>query len=172
MNQSLHSFCKSNGLSKSSVHVYLTDLGFDLSHGMTADAIAAASAKFLPDFPKGEPSVDLEFDSPPEAVNGQIQRFDSRTNPLVPIHINTLNLNITQANTRQLEDETARFHQVSATALQGIGEFIQADLVGSVHSAIAQNRHAVAGLNAQAASNLANSLGKSPQAPVEVEDDV
>ncbi len=164
MSQSIHSFCSQHKLSKSSVHRWLQDQGFDTSNGMSQDAVDAALAQFVPMTPEVQTL-------PPEATGSTIERFSSRTNPLVPIEIGTLNINITQANTRQLEDETARFHQVSATALQGIGEFIQADLVGSVHSAIAQNRHAVAGLNAQAASNLANSLGKSPRPTVEAEDD-
>jgi hypothetical protein len=165
MTQSLHGFCNAHDLSKATVHRWLKKQGYDLSNGMSPDAIDAALAQFVP--------MQAEVvESTPEAVDGQIQRFSSRTNPLVPIHIDTLNLNITQANTRQLEAETARFHHVSAAALQGIGEFIQADLVSNVQGAIAQNRHAVAGLNAQAASNLANSLGKSPHVTVEGEDDV
>jgi hypothetical protein len=51
MNQSLHSFCKFNGLSKGSVHSYLTGQGFDLSQGMTADAIAAAREQFIDEPP-------------------------------------------------------------------------------------------------------------------------
>ena len=165
MTQSLHGFCNAHNLSKATVYRWLKAQGYDLAQGLSQDALDAALAQFVPMTPEVQTL-------PPETTGGTIERFSSRTNPLVPIEIGTLNINITQANTRQLEDETARFHQVSAAALQGIGEFIQADLVGSVHSAIAQNRHAVAGLNAQAASNLANSLGKSPQTPVEVEDDV
>ena len=47
MTQSLHSFCKFHGLSKGSVHAYLKDQGFDLSQGMTTEAIAAARAHFV-----------------------------------------------------------------------------------------------------------------------------
>jgi hypothetical protein len=47
MSQSLHQFCKFHGLSKTSVHRYLNGQGFDLSQGMTPDAIAAARAYFV-----------------------------------------------------------------------------------------------------------------------------
>jgi hypothetical protein len=47
MSQSLHQFCKFHGLSKTSVHRYLTGQGYDLSQGMTPDAIAAARAHFV-----------------------------------------------------------------------------------------------------------------------------
>ena len=47
MSQSLHSFCKYNGLTKSTVHAYLTGLGYDLSQGMTTEAIAAAREHFV-----------------------------------------------------------------------------------------------------------------------------
>ena len=47
MAQSLHSFCKFHGLSKTSVHRYLTDEGYDLSQGMTTEAIAAAREHFV-----------------------------------------------------------------------------------------------------------------------------
>ena len=47
MSQSLHSFCKFHGLTKSTVHSYLTGLGYDLSQGMTTEAIAAAREHFV-----------------------------------------------------------------------------------------------------------------------------
>jgi hypothetical protein len=79
---------------------------------------------------------------------------------LVPLHIESLTIHITSANTAQLEVETQRFTEVSSAGLQAIGQFLQADLQTQVHHAIAQQRHAVAGLQAQAAVGLANSLGK------------
>jgi hypothetical protein len=39
-----------------------------------------------------------------------------------------LTINITQANTAALEQETAQFHQVSAAGLNAIGQYLQADL--------------------------------------------
>lgn len=152
MGQSLSAYCRAKGLSKGSASNFLKGQGFETRHGLTRAAIAALDAKY----PTQAEVVEAEI----EAVDGQLTRIDSTANPLVPIHIGTLNLNIHQANTGQLEAETAQFHQVSAAALQGIGQFIQADLTSTVQSAVAQNRHAVAGLNAQAAANLANGLGK------------
>jgi len=151
--QSIHAFCKQHGLTKSTVHSWLKGQGFDTSQGMTSDAVNAAMAQFVP----MEPVV---IEAQPETVGGQITRLESRANPLVPINIESLTVNITTANTHQLGQETAHFQQVNAAALEGIGQFLQADLVSAVHSQIAQNRHAVAGLNAAAAVNLANSLGK------------
>lgn len=43
---SLHGFCKTHNLPKSTVHSFLTSEGFDLSQGMTDEAIAAAKIEF------------------------------------------------------------------------------------------------------------------------------
>jgi hypothetical protein len=150
---SIHAFCKQHGLTKSTVHSWLRAQGFDTSQGMTPDAVNAAMAQFVPMQP-------VVMDAQPETVGGQITRLESRANPLVPIHIESLVVNVNTANTHQLSQETAHFQQVNAAALEGIGQFLQADLVSTVQSQVAQNRHAVAGLNAAAAVNLANSLGK------------
>ena len=155
MTRSLHSFCKDHDLPKSSVKTWLNGKDHDTSNGLTPEAEAAAMAQFVP-------MEALAVDVEPETVGGQIERVESRTNPLVPINIENLTVNITTANTGQLNDETAQFRQVNAAALQGIGQYLQADLVATVQSQVAQNRHAVAGLGATAAVNLANSLGKSP----------
>jgi hypothetical protein len=83
---------------------------------------------------------------------------------IVPISIANLTINLTQANTQALDQEAAHFHNVTSQGLAAIGEYLQADLVTTVHHTIAQNRHAVAGLAAQATVNLANGLGKPPTA--------
>ena len=153
MAESIHSFAKRHGLSKSSVHAWLKNRGYDTSRGLSQAARDAALAHFVP----MEPAVEVMGVEP---VGGAIARMESRANPLVPISIETLNINITTSNTRQLGTETAQFQQVSAAALQGIGEYLGTDLENHVVEAIAQNRHAVAGLNAAAAAGLANRLGK------------
>lgn len=43
---SLHGFCKQHNLAKSTVHSFLTSEGFDLSEGMSPEAIAAAKIEF------------------------------------------------------------------------------------------------------------------------------
>ncbi|NJN22042.1 MAG: hypothetical protein HC812_13740 [Leptolyngbya sp. RL_3_1] len=135
---------------------WLNSNDYDTSNGLTPDAETAALAQFVPMQPV---AVSVE----PETIGGQVTQIQSRTNPLIPINIENLTINVTTANTAQLNDETAHFQQVNAAALQGIGRYLQADLVATVQSQVAQNRHAVAGLGASAAVNLANSLGK-PQA--------
>ena len=58
MPQSLTQFCRQHNLAKTSVHRYLTAQGFDLSQGLTSEAIAAARAEFLtPTFPPEQPQV-------------------------------------------------------------------------------------------------------------------
>ena len=44
--QSIHGFCKTHKLSKTTVHRWLKDQGFDTSEGMNDDAISAATAEF------------------------------------------------------------------------------------------------------------------------------
>ncbi|MEM1309854.1 MAG: hypothetical protein AAGF98_10270 [Cyanobacteria bacterium P01_H01_bin.153] len=155
--KSLHSFCKEHGLPKTSVKRFLNDEGFDTSEGLNDEAIAAALAEFVPMVPVVEAEPDT-------TVETSIVRTESRANPLMPIHIENLTVNVTAANTRQLSEETNEFQQVTAQGLSAIGQYLQADLVSAVQATAAQNRHAVAGLNAAAAVGLANSLGK-PQAP-------
>lgn len=46
MNISITKFCKDHGLSRTSVHRWLKDNGFDTSNGMTDDAQIAAAEKF------------------------------------------------------------------------------------------------------------------------------
>jgi len=46
--QSIHGFCKTHNLSKTTVHRWLKDQGFDTSQGMDDAAIAAATAEFVP----------------------------------------------------------------------------------------------------------------------------
>ena len=156
--KSLHSFCRDNNLPKTSVRRWLNEQGFDTSEGLSNEAIAAASAQFVPMAPVIEAT---EFDT----VETSITRTESRINPLMPIHIENLTINLQSANTQQLKDETAEFQQVTAQGLNAIGQYLQADLVATVQSTAAQNRHAVAGLNAAAAVNLANNLGKPQTNP-------
>jgi hypothetical protein len=54
MNQSLHSFCKQHGLTKSTVYNHLVDLGYDLSQGLTPTALEEAQRAFL----KGQDTAD------------------------------------------------------------------------------------------------------------------
>jgi len=82
---------------------------------------------------------------------------------IVPINIQNLTINITQSNTARLERETVYFQEVNATGLRAIGDYIQADLNTTVQHVVAQNRHAVAGLAAEATVALANNLGKSQE---------
>jgi hypothetical protein len=121
------------------------------------DQDALSAALFVPALVNVEvlPSTDTAMMVHRPAANG-----------LVPLHIESLTINITHANTQQLDAETARFSEVSAAGLQAIGQFMQADLTTHVQHAIAQQRHAVAGLQAQAVAGLANSLGK-PKQPTE-----
>lgn len=54
MAESIHSFAKRHGLSKSSVHAWLQRQGYDTSRGLTPGAAEAALAKFCPQPPAVE----------------------------------------------------------------------------------------------------------------------
>ncbi len=152
--QSLHSFCTQHGLAKTSVKRWLNANGYDTSGGLSEAAINAALGHFKP---APVAAVEAELVEPAEA---QMVVHNPAAQGIVPITIQSLTVNITQANTQALDLETARFQAISGEGLSSIGKYLQADLVTTVKHAIAQNRHAVAGLNAQAAVGLANSLGK------------
>jgi len=164
---SLHSFCKDHGLAKSTVHRWLTAEGYTTTDGLSSEAIAAATAQFCPEpepqpEPQPEPITEV---IEPEFETGMVLHSPAASG-IVPINIANLTINLTQANTQALDQEAAHFHNVTSQGLAAIGEYLQADLVTTVHHTVAQNRHAIAGLAAQAAVNLANGLGK-PTAPTE-----
>jgi hypothetical protein len=155
---SLHSFCKDHNLAKSTVHRWLTAEGFTTAEGLTPDAITAALAHFAPvSEPQPEPITEV---IEPEIFETAMVLHSPAASGIVPINIANLTINLTQANTQALDQQAAHFHNVTSQGLAAIGEYLQADLVTTVHHTIAQNRHAVAGLAAQAAVNLANGLGK------------
>jgi hypothetical protein len=58
MPQSLHSFCKTHQLSKTTVYRWLTDRGYDLSQGLSDAAIEAATTEFV------EPQDNLDGEMP------------------------------------------------------------------------------------------------------------
>ena len=152
--KTLHGFCTENNLSKTSVRRWLLDNGFDTSNGLSKQAIDAALERFVP----LNPVVTEDVQS--EVMETSIVRTESRANPMIPINIQSLTINIQSTDTRQLANETAQFQQVGAQGLKAIGELMQADLYSAVRETMTQNRHAVAGLNAAATVGLANELGK------------
>ena len=154
---SLHSFCKDHNLPKTSVHRWLVDQGFTVTDGLTEDAIAAAREQFCKPEPAPEPITEV---LEPEVFNTAMVLHSPAAAGIVPINIANLTINLTQANTAALDQESAHFHQVTSQGLAAIGQYLQADLVTTVHHTVAQNRHAIAGLAAQAAVTLANDLGK------------
>jgi len=158
---SLHSFCKDNDLAKSTVHRWLNDQGYTTTGGLSEDAIAAAREQFCKPEPAPEPITEV---IEPEVFNTAMVLHSPAAAGIVPIQIENLTINLTQANTAALDQESAHFHQVTSQGLAAIGQYLQADLVTTVHHTVAQNRHAIAGLAAQAAVNLPNGLGK-PAAP-------
>jgi hypothetical protein len=160
---SLHSFCKAHNLAKSTVHRWLTAEGYTTADGLSPEAITAALAHFAPvSEPQPEPITEV---LEPEFETAMVLHSPAAAG-IVPISIANLTINLTQANTQALDQEAAHFHNVTSQGLAAIGEYLQADLVTTVHHTIAQNRHAVAGLAAQAAVNLANGLGKpAPNEP-------
>jgi len=161
---SLHSFCKDHNLAKSTVHRWLTAEGFTTAEGLSPDAQAAILAHFAPE-PEAQPEPITEVIEP-EIFETAMVLHSPAASGIVPISIANLTINLTQANTQALDQEAAHFHNVTSQGLAAIGEYLQADLVTTVHHTLAQNRHAVAGLAAQAAVNLANGLGKpAPSEP-------
>ena len=64
MTISLHSFCKDNGLAKSTVHRWLQEQGHDTTGGLSEDAIAAATAQFCKPEPAPEPAPEVTQDEP------------------------------------------------------------------------------------------------------------
>jgi hypothetical protein len=153
---SLHSFCKEHNLAKSTVHRWLKDNDFETTLGLSEEAQEAALAHFCPE-PQPEPITEV---IEPEIFETAMVLHSPAAAGIVPISIANLTINLTQANTQALDQEAQHFHNVTSQGLAAIGEYLQADLVTTVHHTIAQNRHAVAGLAAQAAVNLANGLGK------------
>ena len=156
---SLHSFCKTHDLAKSTVHRWLTAEGYTTTDGLSDDAIAAATAQFCKPEPAPAPEPITEV-LEPEVFETAMVLHSPAAAGIVPIQIENLTINLTQANTQALDQESAHFHQVTSQGLAAIGQYLQADLVTTVHHTVAQNRHAIAGLAAQAAVNLANNLGK------------
>lgn len=154
---SLHSFCKTHDLAKSTVHRWLTAEGYTTTDGLSDDAISAATAQFCKPEPAPEPITEV---LEPEVFETAMVLHSPAAAGIVPIQIENLTINLTQANTHALDQESAHFHQVTSQGLAAIGQYLQADLVTTVHHTVAQNRHAIAGLAAQAAVNLANGLGK------------
>lgn len=96
---------------------------------------------------------------PTEVVNsGAIARV---AQPLMGFGgIQTLNINISVASTTALEDETKMMQQVTAQSFGALQQLITSDLKAVVNETIAQNRHAVAGIQAVAAHSVASELGK------------
>lgn len=158
---SLHSFCKTHDLAKSTVHRWLVSEGYTTTDGLSDQAIAAAREQFCKPEPAPEPTTEV---LEPEVFETAMVLHSPAASGIVPIQIENLTINLTQANTQALDQESAHFHQVTSQGLAAIGQYLQADLVTTVHHTVAQNRHAIAGLAAQAAVNLANGLGK-PAAP-------
>ena len=134
---------KSLGIMRSGKLFFAADEVFQLSsYGRQPDEHEVVEPEFVDDF------------------ESQMVVHRPSAGGLVPINIQNLTINITQANTALLERETVHYQGVNAAGLNAIGEYIQADLNTTVHHVVAQNRHAVAGLAAQASVSLANSLGK------------
>jgi len=154
---SLHSFCKDHNLPKTSVHRWLVEQGYTVTDGLTDDAIAAATAQFCKPEPAPEPITEV---IEPEVFESALVLHSPAAAGIVPIQIENLTINLTQANTQALDQQAAHFHHVTSQGLAAIGQYLQADLVTTVHHTVAQQRHAIAGLAAQAAVTLANDLGK------------
>lgn len=68
---SLHSFCKDNGLAKSTVHRWLQEQGHDTTGGLSDDAIAAAREQFCK--PEPAPAPEPEVIEPEVTVLGTVE---------------------------------------------------------------------------------------------------
>ena len=158
---SLNHFCKDNALPKTSVYRWMTEQGHPTNNGVSEELQAAILEQFKPE-PAPEPITEV---LEPEVFETAMVLHSPAASGIVPIQIENLTINLTQANTQALDQESAHFHQVTSQGLAAIGQYLQADLVTTVHHTVAQNRHAIAGLAAQAAVNLANGLGKPAAAP-------
>ncbi|MEB3313632.1 MAG: hypothetical protein VKL98_05750 [Cyanobacteriota bacterium] len=157
---SLNQFCKDHNLPKTSVYRWMTEQGHPTNNGVSEELQAA----ILEQFSKPEPAPAPEPEViEPEVFETAMVLHSPAAAGIVPIQIENLTINLTQANTAALDQESAHFHQVTSQGLAAIGQYLQADLVTTVHHTVAQNRHAIAGLAAQAAVSLANNLGKPAQ---------
>lgn len=69
------------------------------------------------------------------------------------VQVRTRNEDLTQ-----LEDQTDLFEDISKAAFKAAGQYLSNDLIGSLKLAAAQNRNAIAGLQAKAATDAIKSL--------------
>lgn len=79
--------------------------------------------------------------------------------PLFAFNIQQINVTVPNADTSELDTQADRLHSITAKAAQGISQFMQADMAAQIQTAMAQNRYAVMGAQAQAATQALKDMG-------------
>ncbi|HEY9887643.1 MAG TPA: hypothetical protein V6D02_04530 [Candidatus Obscuribacterales bacterium] len=149
---SLHSFCKTHQLAKSTVHSFLTSEGFDLSQGMTPAAIAAAKIEF---------NIQPEQPQPP-----QQQPTTYRAGGLVPVEEGTFTRTIglfdaqSYAADKQALESNAR-HQAA-----GLNEMVAQYAQSRIAAVLADIDLVADSVRANALQAMGQAPGK-PQAPTD-----
>lgn len=83
----------------------------------------------------------------------------SDVQPLFAFNIQQINVTVPNADTSELDTQADRLHSMTAKAAQGIAQFMQADMAAQIQTAMAQNRYAVMGAQAQAATQALKDMG-------------
>jgi hypothetical protein len=78
--------------------------------------------------------------------------------PMMQLDIQTLNVNIVVHSTEQLDDEAQNFNQLTTQAFNALRKITKDELKNSISEMRAQNKHAVAGIQAAAAVEVVQEL--------------
>lgn len=103
-----------------------------------------------------ETVIEPEVVEPGQLI--QATEVDEQSSALFNFNIGTLQINLRNTDTGKLENQTDQLKQVTQRAFTALSNIMTNDLAAEVKQAMVQNRHAVAGMQAQASTEVVKHL--------------